>query len=277
MTLSSSLVGHHLESPPQCGPMSTIGPSISLHNVSRHYGAVRAVDELSLEIGAGSLVALVGLSGSGKSTLLKTINRLVEPTAGEIEIDGENIRAADPHILRRRIGYVFQNIGLFPHMTIARNIMLGLELAGETDGNADGVAELLDLVELPLEMATRMPDQLSGGQQQRVGVARALATRPGLMLMDEPFGALDPVTRDNLTTQYKALHAKLGLTTIIVTHDMAEALYLADRILVMEDGQIKADATPAELISGKAGEEAEALVAIPRAQAEHLHDLGKRP
>ena len=255
--------------------MSINGPSITLRNVSRHYGEIRAVDDLSLEIAAGSLVALVGLSGSGKSTLLKTINRLVEPTAGSIEVAGENILDVDPHILRRRIGYVFQNIGLFPHMTIARNIAIGLELAGDHDGIAARVAELLDLVELPQEIAKRTPDQLSGGQQQRIGVARALATRPGLMLMDEPFGALDPVTRDNLTDQYKALHQKLGLTTIIVTHDMAEALYLADRILVMESGQIKADATPAELLEGKAGEEAEALVAIPRAQAAHLIALSK--
>ena len=252
------------------------GPSISLNNVSRHYGAVKAVDELSLEIAAGSLVALVGLSGSGKSTLLKMINRLVEPSGGSILVGGESVEDFDPHILRRRIGYVFQNIGLFPHMTTARNIAIGLELAGENEGRDGRVAELLDLVELPQDMAQRMPDQLSGGQQQRVGVARALATRPGLMLMDEPFGALDPVTRDNLTEQYKKLHEKLGLTTIIVTHDMAEALYLADRILVMQDGQIKADATPAELLSGKVGDEAEALVAIPRAQAEHFHELGKQ-
>ena len=170
---------------------------------------------------------------------------------------------------------MFQNIGLFPHMTIARNIAIGLELARETDGREARVAELLDLVELPAEMAHRMPAQLSGGQQQRVGVARALATRPGLMLMDEPFGALDPVTRDKLTEQYRKLHRQLGLTTIIVTHDMAEALYLADRILVMQDGRICADATPAELVSGKVGEEAEALVAIPRAQAAHLIELGK--
>ena len=222
------------------------------------------------------MVALVGLSGSGKSTLLKMINRLVEPDSGEIIIGGEPVDSVDAHILRRRIGYVFQNIGLFPHMTIARNIAIGLELAGEKEGRGERVAELLDLVELPQEMATRMPDQLSGGQQQRVGVARALATRPGLMLMDEPFGALDPVTRDSLTDQYKALHERLGLTTIIVTHDMAEALYLADRILVMEGGQIKADATPAELLSGNVGEEAEALVAIPRAQAAHLIALGKK-
>lgn len=255
---------------------SASGPAISLKTVSRDYGAITAVDNVSLEIAAGSFVALVGLSGSGKSTLLKMINRLVEPSAGEVWIADENVEAADPHILRRRIGYVFQNIGLFPHMTIARNIAIGLELAGEKDGRQERVAELLELVELPQEMASRMPHQLSGGQQQRVGVARALATRPGLMLMDEPFGALDPVTRDSLAGQYKALHEKLGLTTIIVTHDMAEALYLADRILVMEDGQIKADATPAALLSGAVGDEAEALVAIPRAQAAHLIALSKK-
>lgn len=256
--------------------MPDSGPSISLHRLSRHYATVHAVDSVTLEIAAGSLVALVGLSGSGKSTLLKMINRLVEPTSGTIRIGGEAIESVDPHVLRRRIGYVFQNIGLFPHMTIARNIAIGLELAGEKQGRDARVAELLDLVELPQEMASRMPDQLSGGQQQRVGVARALATRPGLMLMDEPFGALDPVTRDNLTDQYKALHKSLGLTSIIVTHDMAEALYLADRILVMEAGQIRADATPAELLSGNVGAEAEALVAIPRAQAAHLIALGKK-
>jgi len=256
---------------------SASGPAISLQKLSRHFGAVKAVDDVSLEIAAGSLVALVGLSGSGKSTLLKMINRLVDPTAGTVLIDDQNILEDDPHVMRRRIGYVFQNIGLFPHMSIARNICIGLELAREKAGRDARLAELLDLVELPQDLATRMPDQLSGGQQQRVGVARALATRPGLMLMDEPFGALDPVTRDNLTTQYKSLHERLGLTTIIVTHDMAEALYLADRIIVMEDGQIRADATPAALISGKAGAEAEALVAIPRAQAEHLHNLGKQP
>ncbi len=254
--------------------MSVPGPRIKMQNVSRQYGALKAVDDVTLEIESGSLVALVGLSGSGKSTLLKMINRLVDPTGGDILVGGENILNSDPHILRRRIGYVFQNIGLFPHMNIARNIAIGLELAGESGAGDKRVAELLDLVELPQEMALRVPEQLSGGQQQRVGVARALATRPGLMLMDEPFGALDPVTRDSLVSQYKALHEKLGLTTIIVTHDMAEALYLADRILVMEEGQIKADATPAEMLSGGAGDEAEALVAVPRAQAAHLSQLG---
>lgn len=251
------------------------GPALSLQNLSRHYGVVRAVDDVTLDIAPGTMIALVGLSGSGKSTLLKMINRLVEPTSGRILIDDEPVDRADPHILRRRIGYVFQNIGLFPHMNIARNIAIGLELAGEKAGQAERVSELLDLVELPREMASRLPDQLSGGQQQRVGVARALATRPGLMLMDEPFGALDPVTRDGLAGEYKSLHERLGLTTIIVTHDMAEALYLADRVIVLEGGRIKADASPKLLLSGQAGPEAEALVAIPRAQAAHLAELGK--
>ncbi len=273
-------IGHWHQPPPICLAMTnttpSIGPTLSLKNVSRYYGAVKAVDDVSLEVAAGSLVALVGQSGSGKSTLLKMINRLVDPTSGTIMIGDEDNSQIIPHILRRRIGYVFQNIGLFPHMNISRNIAIGLELASGKQGHGPRVAELLDLVELPQDMASRMPDQLSGGQQQRVGVARALAARPGLMLMDEPFGALDPVTRDNLASGYKALHQKLGLTTIIVTHDMAEALALADRILVMKDGQIKADATPTELLSGKAGEEAEALVAIPRAQAARLIELAER-
>lgn len=252
-----------------------VGPSINLRAVSRHYDMIRAVDGVSLDIAAGSLVALVGLSGSGKSTLLKMINRLVEPTSGMVLINDQPVAASDAHILRRQIGYIFQNIGLFPHMTIARNITIGLELIGQQAGSEQRVAELLDLVQLPQHMAQRMPSQLSGGQQQRVGVARALATRPGLMLMDEPFGALDPVTRSELAAQYKQLHQQLGLTTIIVTHDMAEALYLADRILVMENGQIVADASPASLIAGNAGPQAEALVAIPRAQAAYLLDLAK--
>ena len=251
------------------------GPALSLQNVSRHYADVKAVENVTLDIAAGAMIALVGLSGSGKSTLLKMINRLVEPTSGRILVNGESVDAVDPHVLRRRIGYVFQNIGLFPHMNIARNMAIGLELAGEKTGHAERVSELLDLVELPQDMANRLPHQLSGGQQQRVGVARALATRPGLMLMDEPFGALDPVTRDSLAGEYKSLHERLGLTTIIVTHDMAEALYLADRIIVLEAGQIKADASPKQLLSGEVGPEAEALVAIPRAQAAHLSELGR--
>lgn len=253
--------------------LRTTGPSIVFAGVSKRYpGGTVAVDTVSLEIAPGSFVALVGSSGSGKSTLLKTVNRLIAPSGGEVAIDGADVGAVPPHELRRGVGYVFQNVGLFPHMNVAENIAIGLRLAGVKD-RGERVAELLALVDLPAEVATRMPDALSGGQRQRVGVARALATAPGLMLMDEPFGALDPVTRDQLGGAIRALHDRLGLTTLMVTHDMAEALILADRVLVMSGGRIVADATPADLLAGKGGPEADALVAVPRAQAEKLHAL----
>src|SRR5690242_5382720 len=257
-------------------PSSANGPSLAFEAVTKRYAAgTVAVDRVSAEVAAGSFVALVGSSGSGKSTLLKTINRLVEPSDGRVLIDGEPVADTEPHRLRRSIGYVFQNIGLFPHMTVGENIAIALRLDGERDTNAR-VAELLDLVDLPREFAARMPDALSGGQQQRVGVARALAARPGLMLMDEPFGALDPVTRDQLGAAFRALHDKLGLTTIMVTHDMAEALLLADRVLVMQAGRLVADATPRALLAGEGGEEADALVAVQRAQADRLRALEGR-
>ncbi|MEO5867745.1 MAG: ATP-binding cassette domain-containing protein [Sphingomonas sp.] len=252
------------------------GPVVAFAGVTKRYpdGTV-AVDDISLEIAPGSFVALVGSSGSGKSTLLKTVNRLIEPSAGTVTIGGADVLAGEPHALRRRIGYVFQNIGLFPHMTVAENIAIGLRLAGGKDRGAR-VAELLDLVDLSAQIGQRMPDALSGGQRQRVGVARALATAPGLMLMDEPFGALDPVTRDQLGQAIRSLHDRLGLTTIMVTHDMAEALILADRVLVMARGKIVADATPSALIAGKGGAEADALVAVPREQAAKLRALEAR-
>jgi osmoprotectant transport system ATP-binding protein len=187
-------------------------------------------------------------------------------------LDGADVAGEEPHALRRRIGYVFQNVGLFPHLTVAENIAIGLRLEGQPENGR--VAELLALVGLPSDCATRRPDQLSGGQQQRVGVARALALGPKLMLMDEPFGALDPVTRDALGRAYRALHDRLDLTTIMVTHDMAEALLLADRVLVMAGGRIVGDGTPADLLAGRAGPEAAALVEVPRAQAERLKELG---
>jgi osmoprotectant transport system ATP-binding protein len=251
------------------------GPSVAFDGVGKHYAGTVAVDDVSVEIAAGSFVALVGSSGSGKSTLLKTINRLVEPSSGQVRLASDPVGNSEPHRLRRRIGYIFQNIGLFPHMTVAENIAIGLRLGGHGDAAAR-VTELLDLVELPADMARRMPDALSGGQRQRVGVARALATEPGLMLMDEPFGALDPVTRDQLGGAYRALHDRLGLTTIMVTHDMAEALLLADRVLVMQAGRIVADGLPHDLLAGKGGAEADALVAVPRAQAERLRELEAR-
>ncbi|MBB5717892.1 osmoprotectant transport system ATP-binding protein [Stakelama sediminis] len=235
----------------------------------RYANGTLAVDGVSLEVAAGSFVALVGTSGSGKSTLLKMVNRLVEPTGGSIAIGGEPVDQVPAHLLRRRIGYVFQNIGLFPHLTVGENIAIGLRLRGEKHNDAR-VAELLDLIELPDDVAGRRPDALSGGQRQRVGVARALAIKPGLMLMDEPFGALDPVTRDTLGHAVRRLHGTLGLTTIMVTHDMAEALLFADRVLVMQHGRIVADATPHEMLSGAGGEAADALVAVPREQAHAL-------
>jgi len=235
-------------------------------------GGTVAVDDVSVDIAGGSFVALVGSSGSGKSTLLKTINRLIDPTAGSVAIDGEDVRGGDPFRLRRRVGYVFQNIGLFPHMTVAENVAIGLRLEGERQPGPR-VAELLALVDLPVDFAARMPDALSGGQRQRVGVARALATEPKLLLMDEPFGALDPVTRDQLGTAIRALHDRLGLTTIMVTHDMAEALILADRVLVMDKGRIVADAAPRALLAGEGGAAAQALVAVPREQMRRLGAL----
>jgi osmoprotectant transport system ATP-binding protein len=229
------------------------------------------VDSVSLSIVPGSFVALVGASGSGKTSLLKMVNRLVVPDSGAVLVDGAPIGDMAAHRLRRQIGYVFQTIGLFPHMTVSQNIAIGFRLEGRDPG--DRVAELLDLVDLPRGFAARMPDQLSGGQRQRVGVARALALEPRLMLMDEPFGALDPVTRDQLGRTCRALHERLGLSSIMVTHDMAEALLLADRVLVMKAGRIVADATPADLLTGRAGPDADALVAVPREQAERLRAL----
>lgn len=246
-------------------------PALAFEHVTKRYGSTVAVDHVSLEIAPRAFVALVGTSGSGKSTLLKTINRLVEPSEGRVTIDGADVAGEPAPELRRRIGYVFQNIGLFPHMTIAENIAIGLRIAGRRDEAK--VGELLDLVDLPRDVAGRMPDALSGGQRQRVGIARALAPGAKLLLLDEAFGALDPVTRDALGTRIRELHDRLGLTTILVTHDMAEALLLADRVLVMKAGRIVVDATPTELVSGKGGDDAQALVQVPRAQAERLQAL----
>ncbi len=239
--------------------------------MSKRYGnAPPAVDGVSSTIAGGAFVALVGASGSGKSTLLKMVNRLVPPDSGRVTIDGRDVAAEPAPLLRRRIGYVFQHVGLFPHMTIARNIAIGPRIAG---GPPPDAAALLEQVGLPTDYAARMPAALSGGQRQRVGVARALAGGARLMLLDEPFGALDPVTRDRLCDTYRALHDRLGLTTLMVTHDMAEALLMADRILVMAAGRLVADATPAEMLADAAGPEAAALVAVPRRQTERLQAL----
>lgn len=242
---------------------------IELSQVTRHFGAVTAVGGVSFSIAAGGFVALVGASGSGKSTLMKMINALEVPSSGRVLVAGADVQAQPAAELRRRIGYVFQSIGLFPHMSVSENIGIGPRLTGQRTSDAR-INELLNLVDLEPDMTSRMPDELSGGQRQRVGVARALANEPELLLMDEPFGALDPITRDALGERVRELHDELGLTTIMVTHDMAEALLLADRVLVMDQGLVVADQTPAELLAGKGGEIAQGLVSVPRAQAEKL-------
>jgi osmoprotectant transport system ATP-binding protein len=248
-------------------------PVIELSGVSRRYGALAALDGVDLAVGAGEFVALVGGSGSGKTTLLKTINGLNRPDAGRVTVAGEDVGAVEPHLLRRRIGYVFQEVGLFPHLTVGENIAVTPKLLGWDRGRiAERVATLLDLVALPQEMADRPPAALSGGQRQRVGVARALAAEPRLMLMDEPFGALDPVTRDALGADYRALHGRLGLTTVMVTHDMAEAVLLADRVVVLSGGRILADGGPAELLANARDAEVRALLEAPKRQAERLRE-----
>jgi osmoprotectant transport system ATP-binding protein len=249
--------------------LSERGPEVSFERVTKAYGAP-AVSGVDCAIAGGSFVALVGGSGAGKSTLLRMVNRLVEPDSGRVLIDGEDVAEGPAHLLRRRIGYVFQSIGLMPHMSVAENIALVPRLAGEPQAD---VAALLEMVELPRAYAARAPASLSGGERQRVGVARALATGARLMLLDEPLGALDPVTRDAIGRRYRDLHERLGLTSLMVTHDMAEALLLADRILVMAGGRIVGDATPAGMLAGRAGKEAAALVAVAARQAERIEAL----
>jgi osmoprotectant transport system ATP-binding protein len=249
---------------------------IELDDVAKSFdgGQSHALRDVSLRIEAGTFIALVGTSGSGKTTALKMINRLAEPDRGAVRFDGTAVEGFDAATLRRRIGYVFQGIGLFPHMTIAENIGITPQLLGWPKGDiAARVAELLDLVELPRDYAARFPHALSGGQRQRAGVARAIAAKPRVMLMDEPFGALDPVTRDTLGSAYRALHDRLGMTTVMVTHDVQEAVLLADRIVVMSAGRIVADDTPGALMAGHPSPEAAALMEMPRRQAERISAL----
>ncbi len=242
-------------------------PSIELRSVRRAFGLHVAVRDVDLLVWPREFLVILGESGSGKTTLLKMINRLQQQDSGDVLIEGQSTGAVVEHELRRRIGYVFQRVGLFPHMTVAENIAVTPQLLGWNEQAIRArVAELLALVNLPSEMASRMPAALSGGQRQRVGVARALAARPGIMLMDEPFGALDAVTRDTLGAEYRLVHERMGLSTVMVTHDVLEALLLADRLVVMREGAIVASGTPHEMMNERSEAEVRKLMDMPRRQ-----------
>lgn len=249
--------------------------AITLESIGKTYDGATVLSGASLSIAKGQFVALVGGSGAGKTTLLKTINALIAPTTGRVLIDGRDVAEQPGPALRRGIGYVFQEVGLFPHLTVAQNIGVTPSLLDwPAERIAARVEALLDLVALPREIAPRLPAELSGGQRQRVGVARALAAEPSILLMDEPFGALDPVTRVALAEDVRRLHEALNLTTVMVTHDVGEALLMAERVVVMAGGKIIADDTPTALVARTHADPRVAdLIDAPRRQAEKLARL----
>ncbi|MDY7432712.1 choline ABC transporter ATP-binding protein OpuBA [Bacillus sp. V26] len=239
---------------------------LTLKNVSKTYkGGKKAVNSVNLEIEKGEFICFIGPSGCGKTTTMKMINRLIEPSAGQIFIDGENIMEQDPVELRRKIGYVIQQIGLFPHMTIQQNISLVPKLLKWPEQQRkERARELLKLVDMGPEYLDRYPHELSGGQQQRIGVLRALAAEPPLILMDEPFGALDPITRDSLQEEFKKLQKTLHKTIVFVTHDMDEAIKLADRIVILKGGEIVQIGTPDDILRNPANEFVEEFIGKER-------------
>ncbi|MCY8857742.1 betaine/proline/choline family ABC transporter ATP-binding protein [Bacillus atrophaeus] len=239
---------------------------LTLENVSKNYkGGKKAVNSINLKIEKGEFICFIGPSGCGKTTTMKMINRLIEPSSGTIYIDGENIMEQDPVELRRKIGYVIQQIGLFPHMTIQQNIALVPKLLKwPEEKRKERARELLKLVDMGPEYLDRYPHELSGGQQQRIGVLRALAAEPPLILMDEPFGALDPITRDSLQEEFKKLQKTLHKTIVFVTHDMDEAIKLADRIVILKAGEIVQVGTPDEILRNPADEFVEEFIGKER-------------
>ena len=248
---------------------------IELQHLTKRYGGGDVVNDLTLEVADGESLVLLGRSGSGKTTTLKMINRLVEPTTGSVRVDGQDVARLVPHVLRRRIGYVFQQVGLFSQMTVAENIGITPALLGWTAGAIRRrVDELLELVDLDRDnMGQRQPAELSGGQQQRVGVARALAANPRVMLLDEPFGALDPLTRSRLQDSFIRIRRELRLTAVFVTHDMVEALRLGDRIVVLRAGRLVQVGTPATLMRSPADDYVRRLLETPRREAQLVDAL----
>jgi osmoprotectant transport system ATP-binding protein len=241
---------------------------ISLEHLRKVYpDQTVAVDDLSLDIGAGEVVVLIGPSGCGKSTVLRMVNRLIEPTSGRVVLDGDDVTKVDPTQLRRKIGYVIQNVGLFPHQNVRTNVGTVPRLLGwEKDRVAKRTDELLDQVGLdPARYGKRYPHELSGGQRQRVGVARALAADPVVLLMDEPFSAVDPIVRGRLQEEFLRLRSTVRKTTIVVTHDLQEAIRLGDRIAVLSDhAHLEQYATPAELLAAPANEFVEQFIGEDR-------------
>lgn len=240
---------------------------IRLEHVTKVYGKVVAVNDFSLEINKGEVCVLIGPSGCGKTTLLRMINRLTEPTSGRIFVNEEDVSRLNPERLRRSIGYAIQSVGLFPHMTVGANIAVVPDLLGwKKERIASRVEELLRLVGLdPAEYARKYVSQLSGGEAQRVGVARALAADPPLLLMDEPFGAVDPLTRERLQTQFARIQRELKKTIILVTHDLDEAIRLADRIAIMQSGRLVQYDTPEAILSKPADKFVHDFVGTDRA------------
>lgn len=235
---------------------------IRLEHVTKSFGRYKALDDVSIVVEEGEFLTVIGRSGCGKTTMLRMINGLQKPDSGKVDAAGEDVGEADLIRLRRKIGYVIQNKGLFPHMTVEKNIIYVPVISGQKDKrqNRKLAEELIGLVGLEREMLDRYPEELSGGQQQRVGIARALASRPKLLLMDEPFGALDEITKRAMQNELLALQKKLGMTVVFITHDIREAMKLGDRVLVMEQGKIAQCDTPENVKKNPADEFVKELI-----------------